>query len=94
MLYIPLGKKIAYGVNGALQTGCRFEVRGVTGYVGAFTNGNSEEIIGNSDYNVSTYRVNDGGLFEFDITLTSGNFGVQNNTPLIVKATPLKVSFT
>ena len=89
-----LPKQIKYGVNITLQTGSRFEVRGITGYVAPFSNGNTVEVVGNSDYTITIQRIGDGAQIYIDITLTNGTFNITNNTPIIVRASALKLAFS
>lgn len=93
-LSIPLPKVVPAYLTPTLQTGSRFEVRGITGYVGEFTASNSVEVVGNSAYTVACARRNGGMVLQVEITKTSGNFGVTNNTPIQVYCYPLKVSLT
>lgn len=91
---IELPRTITYGITPVLQSGTRMEIRGVTGYIGGFNSGNSIEIVDNPNYTISLYRIEEGFIAELNITLTSGTFDVTNNTPIIVKFTPLKINFT
>lgn len=91
---IPLPKNIPANLTPTLQTGSRFEVRGITGYVGNFGAGSTEEVVGNSNYSVYVVRRNLGATLHIEITKTSGNFGITNNTPLQVYCSVLKVKFT
>ena len=93
-LTIPLPKNVPSYLTPALQTGSRFEVRGVNGYVGEFNASNSVEVVGNSAYTVTCARRNGGATLQIEITKASGNFGVTNNTPIQVYCYPLKVNFT
>ena len=90
---IPLPKNIPSNLTPVLQTGSRFEIRGITGYVGNFTAGNSEEVVGNSDYSLYVVRRNLGATLHIEITKTSGNFGITNNTPIQAYCSVLKVNF-
>ena len=94
ILNFPMANNIPAYLTPVLVTGSRFSVKGISGTVGEFTNSNSVELVGNSNYSVSVSRKNDGGLLRFEISKTSGNFGVTNNTPVTCAAYPLNVKFT
>lgn len=76
-----------------LLTGSRFEVRGITGYVGEFTSGNSVELVGNSNYTVNIVRRNGAHVLEIDIIKASGTYNVLNNTPVTVHCAALNLQF-
>ena len=91
---IPVVKQILAAQTPTLQTGSRFEVRGINGYVGEFGSSNSVEVVGNSAYTVTCVRRNLGAVIHIEITKNSGDFGVTNNTPIQVFCNPLKIKFT
>ena len=92
-MIFPIGKYIQSGTTIQLQPGSHFEVRGINGYVGNFTAGNSEEVVNNPDYNVTCTATNGRTALKIEITKTSGTFGVLNNTPIQAYTATLNVKF-
>ena len=86
----PLPFVIPSGYKPVLLEGSRFDVRGISGYVGEFINNNTVELINNANYTTNTYKINAGACMCIDITKASGNFGITNNTPLSILSSPLK----
>ncbi len=91
-MVFSMPKRMTYVTSATLLEGSRFTIRGINGYVDEFNNANTVEVVGNSDYTVTTYFTNNRCALEIDIKKNTA-FTQQNNTVIQATVNPLKIRF-